>query len=210
MTLAHAQLRDFLSSFRLDGDPVRVRNALLEFFPDLVSTYGDVAALLGADFYDSLRDVPPSAASFRAALSAPVQPEQAQGSARWAVGSLFDGEPDGFMTRITGSTQRLVLQPGRDGIFDAARRDPVRTGIARVPSGPKTCEFCVMLASRGAVYGSELAAGGGGNEFHDDCDCVPTVIRSEGDYPEGHDLDELIRLYAASSGIGRDIPLADR
>lgn len=203
--LAQAQLRDFLSSFRLDGDPVRVRNALLQFFPQLVTTYGDVSALLAADFYDMLRDVPPSAASFQAAFAAPVDPAKAEGATRWAVGALFAEDVPLFTSQILGSTQRLVSQRGRDTIFDNAGRDPVRTSVARVPSGADTCTFCIMLASRGAVY-TDLVSAGQMNDFHDNCDCVPTVMRSKRDYPEGYDPAMFTELYTSGSGTGRYAP----
>lgn len=203
--LAQAQLQDFLSSFRLDGDPVRVRNALLAFFPELVTTFGDVSALLAADFYDMLRDVPPSAASFKAAFAQPVDPGKAQGAARWAVGALFAEDAPLFTSQILGATQRLVAQRGRDTIFDNAGRDPVRTSVARIPSGTDTCTFCIMLASRGAVY-TDLVSAGEMNDYHDNCDCVPTVIRSKRDYPEGHDLAKFTDLYTSGLGTGRYAP----
>lgn len=131
---------------------------LLEFFPDLVVTYGDTAAVLGADWYDMLRDVPPSAAAFRAVTTPPASTEQAQGSVRWAVGPLWEDAPDTALANLVGATQRLVLQPGRDTIWDSAGADPVRTGVARVPAGTTTCRFCVMLASRGPVYQSQVSA----------------------------------------------------
>lgn len=204
--LAQRDLTEFWESLNVGGSPTLVRDALLAFFPELVTVYGDTAAVLGADFYDQLRNVPPSAASFRAILAQPAPVAQSSGTVRWAVGSLFDSEPDPglVLSKLSGAAQRLVLQPGRDSIYESASRDTVRTGVARVPSGPKTCRFCVMLASRGAVYSSEYAAGAAGNEFHDDCDCVPTVIRSADDFPEDHDLDLYRRLYLESSGVGRD------
>lgn len=200
--LAQDQLRDFLSSFRLDGDPVRVRDALLQFFPDLVTTYGDVSALLASDFYDMLRDVPVSSASFRAAFAQPVDVKQSTGVARWAVGSLFDGDYELFLSQLMGATQRLVAQRGRETVFQSARRDPVATRVARVPSGLVTCRFCAMLASRGAVYDTTTGMG----KFHDNCDCVPVVIRTSADYPPGYDPAYFLRLYQEGSGVGRDIP----
>ena len=198
-------MQDFLSSFRLDGDPVRVRNALLAFFPELVTTFGDVSALLAADFYDMLRDVPPSAGAFKAAFAQPVDPGKAQGAARWAVGALFAEDAPRFTSQILGATQRLVTQRGRDTIFDNAGRDPVRTSVARIPSGADTCTFCIMLASRGAVY-TDLVAAGEMNDFHDNCDCVPTVIRRASDFPEGHDLAVFTDLYTSGLGTGRYAP----
>lgn len=206
--LAQRNLEDFWASLNTLGDPFAVKTALLEFFPELITAYGDAAALLGADWYDELRNVPPSASSFRALMASPPPGEQSIGAARWALGPLFAEEPDpmGSLERLAGSTQRLVLKAGRDTVWESARSDPVRTGVARVPSGPKTCKFCIMLASRGAVYGTELAAGGEGNTYHDDCDCVPTTIRTRNDYPDDHDLKLYERLYAEGSGVGRDIP----
>lgn len=175
------------------------------FFPELVTTYGDVSALLASDFYDMLRDVPPSAASFRAAFAQPVDPAKAQGATRWAVAPLFDQDEQLFLSNILGSTQRLVAQRGRDTIFDNAGRDPVRTSVARIPSGTDTCMFCIKLASRGAVY-TDLVAAGEMNEYHDNCDCVPSIIRRESDFPEGHDLAVFTDLYTSGLGTGRYAP----
>lgn len=177
----------------------------MQFFPELVTTYGDVSALLAADFYDMLRDVSPSAASFRAAYAAPVDPGKAQGATRWAVGALFAEDASLFTSQILGATQRLVTQRGRDTIFDNAGSDPVHTSVARIPSGTDTCEFCIRLASRGAVY-TDLVAAGEMNDFHDNCDCVPTVIRSKRDWPEGHDLAVFTDLYTSGLGTGRYAP----
>src|SRR5690606_21693181 len=98
------------------GSPILVRDALLDFFPELVAAYGDAAALLAADFYDELRDVPASAARFRAVLSEPANSEQAKATARWALGPLFAAEADPVqvLANLSGVTQRLVLQAGRD------------------------------------------------------------------------------------------------
>lgn len=130
----------------------------MTFFPELVTEFGDVSALLAVDFYDMLRDVPPSAASFQAVYAAPVDPAKAQGATRWAVGALFDSDEDLFLSQILGATQRLVLDRGRGSFYESASLDPIRTGVARVPSGTDTCQFCIMLASRGAVYQSEVSA----------------------------------------------------
>lgn len=158
VALAQRDLTEFWNTLRLSSDPVRVLNELLEFFPDLLQTYGDTAAVLGADWYDTLRDVPASAKSFQAVLAQPTATDQAQGATRWALAPLFTEDPDAALARLLGATQRLVLKPGRDSIWNSAGRDPVPTGVARVPSGTSTCAFCVMLASRGPVYQSQVSA----------------------------------------------------
>lgn len=203
VALARNDLDQFWSAMNTDGNPELVRNALLDFFPELVTVYGDAAAALAADFYDELRQVPPSAARFRALLAEPVETEQARASARWALGPLFQSAPDPVQTlaNLSGATQRLVLQPGRSTIVTSAGRDAVRTGFARIPQG-KTCRFCTMVASRGFVYATAESAGAN-NRWHDGCDCVVIPGYSAGDLPEGHDLEDLRRLYAEGSGIGQ-------
>lgn len=204
MELARNDLTTFWAALNVQGSPILVRDALLDFFPELILAYGDAAALLAADFYDELRDVPASAARFRAVLAASPGSAQARASARWGLGALFAAEPDPqqALRNLSGATQRLVLQAGRDTVFSAANRDPVPTGFARIPVGV-TCKFCTMVASRGFVYGSAAKAGES-NTWHDDCDCVIVPGRSSGDLPEGYDLQELERLYVTDSGIGRD------
>lgn len=206
VTLAHSDLRSFWGALNFSTAPPILRETILSFIAELVSVYGDAAALLGADWYDMLRDVPPSSASFRAALSAPVGVEQSRQSARWALGTLFGekGDPWATLLNLEGVTQRLILQPGRDSVWDAARRDPVRTRFARLPQGATTCRWCVMLASRGAVYASEDTAGQM-NRFHDNCDCVIMPARSRDDLPDGHDLAMYERLYREGVGLGRDL-----
>lgn len=158
VALAQHDLTDFWQAMNLSGDPARVAAELLMFFPDLMQTYGDTAAVLGADWYDALRDVPASAQAFQAVLAQPAGTKQAQDAARWGLAPLFDEDPDRALSRLLGTTQRLVLQPGRSSIWNSAARDPIATGVARVPSGTTTCAFCVMLASRGPVYQSQVSA----------------------------------------------------
>lgn len=196
--LAQRDLQDFWGALNL-GNPDRSRDLLLEFFPDLLADYSDTAAVLGADFYDMLRDAPPSSAKFKAILSQPTGTDQAQGALRWAVGPLFEQDEASALGQLLGATQRLVLQPGRDSIFESTRSDPAGLRFARVPSG-KTCQFCTMLASRGFVYASKKSAGQD-NSWHDDCDCVIVPGNGVDDYPEGFDLNEYRAAYRSGTGI---------
>jgi hypothetical protein len=203
VTLVHRDLEDFWSALNTDGNPLLVRAAFEDFFPELVNAYGDAAALLGADFYDELRDVPPSAKRFTAALAPPPDVAQSLAVTRWGLGPLFQPEPDPAqaLLDLAGAAQRLVLQSSRDSIFNAARKDPVRTGFARVPRGAKTCPFCTMIASRGAVF-STAASAGESNRWHNDCDCAIVPMRGKSDYPEGYDPERFLDAYAAGVGIG--------
>jgi hypothetical protein len=72
-------------------------------------------------------------------------------------------------------SQRLAQNGGRDAVaVGAANTKGRRVGYMRVPQGSYTCGFCIMLASRGAVYHTKAAAGfkGVGREYHPGCDCL--------------------------------------
>lgn len=71
---------------------------------------------------------------------------------------------DAFV-QSSGAATRLVLDAGRDTIRQTVVNDPATAGWRRVTAGG--CDFCRMLAGRGAVYREETA------EFasHDHCAC---------------------------------------
>lgn len=157
VTLAGKELQEFWDALYGALSPIEFRDELLKFFPDLVTTYGDTAGVIGADWYEQLRSVQRQGVSveqFRAVIALPAPDEQSIALAKWALGPTFDEQSDSLVTleRLTASLQRLVNQPFRDSIWYAAGSDPVRTGVLRMPAGLVTCRFCVMLASRGPVY----------------------------------------------------------
>lgn len=169
--LAQNQLRDVLSAFGPSSNPATVRDVLLRYFPDFMTAYGDTAAVLGADFYDLARDLPPSAGTLQTVFAQPAKTKQSEGVVRWAVGSLFADDPkwDGFQSALLGAAQRLIMQPARETV-DLMSRSDARSGkVAAVgwsriihPERARTrksCDFCVRLAGRGPVYKSEASAG---------------------------------------------------
>ncbi|RSX52659.1 hypothetical protein [Bifidobacterium callimiconis] len=88
---------------------------------------------------------------------------------------------------------RLVMSAGRLTLMDTIGRDPTQPRWARVPNGP-TCEFCVMLASRGWVYWTEDSARLGGSFHNGNCDC--SVVPSWGAQKlKGYDPDRLYEQY---------------
>ncbi|MEU1761681.1 hypothetical protein [Micromonospora sp. NPDC005652] len=168
--------------------------ALTAFLPELVAVHGETAALAAADWFDDLRLQADPPGRFRAVMADPVPPEQAAAVARWAVGPLYSPTPDRPQTlrNLSGAVQRLVLEPARETIADSVRRDPADARWARVPGRSDPCAFCRMLASRGAVYHSEAAAGGM-HRYHGKCGCVPTPVWPGEQEP--YDVAALAREY---------------
>lgn len=189
------------------SDPRAVSAALQEFLPELVASYGDVAATVAADWYEELRDQARVLGRYRAVLADPLPDEQVRAAARWAVGPLFDEVPNAgkALDLLTGTVQRLVQQGGRSTIHRNVKADPSGVRWARVPTGAETCAWCRMMASRGAVYLSRKSAGGE-NNWHNDCDCQPTPLWPEQAAP--YDVDRLYQQYSDAAAKAGGNPKA--
>lgn len=88
-------------------------------------------------------------------------------NARRAGQSLDAATANGFV-KLAGTASGLVLDGGRETILEAATLDPASTGRWERITGPKSCEFCQMLQSRGAVYSDDTAS----FAAHDHCGCA--------------------------------------
>ena len=218
--LANAELsrlvkRDLTAFFRsLDlGRPEATRDALLAFVPVLTAQYGDIAATLAADFYEESRAASGARGSFTALSADVVAAGAVEAKVRYTAGHLWTPSPENMLGALLVAADKYVKQPGWDTVAANARREGVRW--ARVPTGAKTCSWCLVLASRDAVYQSKASAGGDGHRFHGDCDCVPTRIGKASDYPTGYLPDDYYAKYqharqSAQSGDMKDIAAAMR
>lgn len=184
----------------LDPDrPEAARDALLEFMPLLVSQYGQVSQALAMDWYEESRAESGAVGRFMAtAPKPPVSDERVEAKVRYAAGHLFTDQPRDALANLTGATDKYVKQYGRETMAWNAKREGAR--YARVPSGAKTCAFCLVLASRDAIYLSKRSAGdstssGFGDDFHGDCDCAVVRIGSSEEYPDGYIPADLYDIY---------------
>lgn len=154
------------------SNPVGARNALLEFMPALTDQYGEVAAILAADWYDALRESEGAPGIYTATLAATVPEEVVTTRTRFGAGHLWTDNPNQTLAFLVGVAQEYVLQPGRDTITQSAMADPAAYGWHRETRGsqsfPSGCKFCRILASRGDVYRRATAK----FAAHNDCKCV--------------------------------------
>lgn len=193
------ELDDFLSTVSYSR-PEAVRDALLQVVPALVEEYGVVAATLSAEWFERTYGV-------EAVLAAPVAREAVERAVRHSAGALWTDAPDLIRGSLTTKLDVAIKQPGRDSIARSSERHGLTW--VRVPRGPKTCAFCLLLASRGtfdAGYRSRDAAifRADGEKYHGDCDCQAIAVRGPDDYPGGFDPDEAYALYdrAATTVFG--------
>lgn len=180
------------------SDAIATVRALEAFMPELIQAYGEVGAAIAADFYDDLRDRSPRIrTAYRAVMGDAVRVEAVRASTRWAVGPLFGKgavrTPEQALANVVQVSNRFILGSGRETIMTNVARDPARARYARVPTGSSTCPFCLMLASRGAVYTSGDDAG---HKYHGHCDCVPTPMWDGDALPDGYDPSALYDVYA--------------
>lgn len=147
-----------------------MENALVELLPGIVDAYGAAYAEVAAQWFEQLVGSSPMVGS-------PDRREAVTKSVRYALRPYMEGAALGVVqSRVAGVVLRHARQAGRDVIDGSVRATPgVR--YARRLTGAHSCDFCVILASRGPVYGTEQDAGGWGNRYHDDCDCEPVPVR---------------------------------
>lgn len=162
---AKAELLAFWRALDL-SDPERARDALVEFMPALVRKYGNAAGAAAADFYDDLRADAVTRRAFRA-IVADADDVAVTEATRRLAGSLFDGNVEAMLDGLGAVVDKHVKQVGRNTITRSSYADPDARGWAREIRGD-TCDFCIMLASRGGVYTRETAT----FRTHHHCDCV--------------------------------------
>lgn len=210
-----AELAAYFAALDLSR-PEAARDALLEFMPLLVAQYGQVAEVLAMDWYEEQRADSGASGRFRVAAPATaVTGTRVEEKVRYLAGQLWTPEPAAMLSALTIATDKYVKQFGRDTIAWNADREGALW--ARVPSGPKTCSWCLILASRDAVYVSEKSAKSraDGDKYHGFCDCQAVPLRPGDDYPPGYLPDDFYDMYqiardAAGSGDMRDIAAAMR
>ena len=161
-------------------DPVRKRDYLLDMLQGLVNTYGPIAAVLAAEFFADTVLLKPK-------VSTQDRTDAVKGSTRAVIGGLWTGQETKARDRLVSSITRHVRQFGRSTILDSVGMSGGHVRYARILSyasnkGP--CAWCRMLASRGAVYWSEVTAGGF-DDWHEECSCDAVAVRSPDDFPSG-------------------------
>ncbi|UEJ84003.1 hypothetical protein Bra3105_06735 [Brachybacterium halotolerans subsp. kimchii] len=195
--LTHAIQRDIRKAWGALGaySPEGKRDALLDIVPGLVSTYGDAAAAVAMEYFETTTGA-------RGTIHDGSTPEAVQGSIRALIGGLWTGQEAEAISLVIGSATRHMLQAGRSSIYRSTRSTP-GLRFARVPEAG-ACDWCRIMSSRGAVYLSRESAGGENNKYHDDCACLATAIRDGDELP--YDAEALYAEYKpaweAAGGTG--------
>lgn len=147
------------------------RDLVLQALATVMPTYTTMAAQASADFYDAARELSIGKPMGAVAISG-YDPRKTEGAVRGFVRFVLDGRVDTFNDQVLQRIDYEMKRSAGESMFANGRRDPHKPKFARVPTGDETCDFCLMLASRGFVYTSEATAGATKlDHYHSGDDC---------------------------------------
>ena len=211
-----------------------LRKTAIGSITDALENAGESAAAAATDFFDDIMaaeglDV---SAVMPSGLYTTAEIERI---ARYQAGKLRVDDVDGFIAQVSQSAGHLAYQGGNRtmmyqaglyhgtsnpsrahtyALYHSKNRNKAygeyQVRYARVPQGEETCDFCLMLASRGFVYLTAESAEGW-NHTHRNCDCIVVAgvghneagaATSMGDWVQdteldGFDLEAMRKLHDA-------------
>ncbi len=146
------------------------REAAKLIMEGFVQAYDDTAAKFAADWYD-YRAEKSGARLDQAITTTTYSPKSVDDVARYQAKKLLDGDDAAFAKACGEYARNDLFRSLNETIMDNVGRDRDKGArFARIPTGFETCTFCLMLASRGAVYRTRKSAGEF-KHFHRGCDC---------------------------------------
>lgn len=198
VSLAQSILGQFFQDLPAGTAGEEIRDLLLDLMPELLSEVLLQVAFDAVSYYETQRSKFPDLAPLPDLLEPTVEVDQEslEGSIRWSVSPLFEDTENGqelTLKNLSKVMDRLIREQETNTIFEEIARDNEPVGYFRVPE-VDACAFCIMLASRGAVYESAETAGEV-KDFHDWCRCEVGVLFPGTEYPEGYEPDELYKQY---------------
>ncbi len=135
-----------------------------------IQGYDDIAAEFAAEWYDH-RAEKSGIKLDQAITMTTYSPESVDDVARYQAKKLLDGDDAAFAKACGEYARNDLFRSLNETIIANVGRDKDKGArFARVPTGFETCTFCLMLASRNAVYHTRKTAGEF-KHFHRHCDC---------------------------------------
>lgn len=175
-----------------------LHDAINMLAPSIADQYGSVASTISADLWERIYRAD-TGLTADAILDTTDTTHLFGASSGYAFRDGSKTDAAKAIAHVAGTMGRAVRGHARSTMRSNTDRYGGR--YARVPTGDKTCAFCLMLASRGFIYRSEDSAGEF-DQWHDDCDCeVVASFDTKNSAIEGYDPNEYYSMYAnARSG----------
>ena len=147
------------------------RDLVIQALASVMPTYTTMAAQASADFYDAARELVVGERMGARAIS-DFDMRKTEGAVRAFVRFVLRDDVQTFNDQVLQRIDYEMKRSANMSVVENGRRDPKKVRYARVPTGAETCDFCLMLASRGFVYQSESTASA--SHVHSHCDCRVT------------------------------------
>ena len=144
------------------------RDIVIQALATVMPTYTTMAAQASADFYDAARELVVGEKMGAQAIS-DFDMRKTEGAVRGFVRFVLRDDVQTFNDQVLQRIDYEMKRSANMSVVENGRRDPKKVRYARVPTGAETCDFCLMLASRGFVYQSESTASA--SHVHSHCDC---------------------------------------
>jgi hypothetical protein len=163
---SRAGLRAALEAVDYTQDVATIREQVDAIMQTWCGGSTDMAATLAAEFYDGIREYELGERMGAMALSG-RNAEATSGAVRAFAQKLVEGKVEQFINLCLDRLDYENKVAAATTVIGNGRRDTKKPKYARVPTGVETCDFCLMLASRGFAYQSEEMA----SHAHSGCDC---------------------------------------
>ena len=169
---AQARVLEVLQGIQWTPENIaQCRDLVIQALAAVMPTYTTMAAQASADFYDAARELVVGEKMGAQAIS-DYDPAKTEGAVRGFVRFVLRDDVQTFNDQVLQRIDYEMKRSANMSVVENGRRDPKRVRYARVPTGSETCDFCLMLASRGFVYQSESTASA--SHVHSHCDCRVT------------------------------------
>ena len=144
------------------------RDLVIQALAAVMPTYTTMAAQASADFYDAARELVVGEKMGAQAIS-DFDMRKTEGAVRGFVRFVLRDDVQTFNDQVLQRIDYEMKLSAANSTIENGKRDKRKPRYARVPTGSETCDFCLMLASRGFVYNSQSTASMG--HVHSGCDC---------------------------------------
>lgn len=174
-----------------------MRLAAIDALMDSIGVQGVQAQALAAQLFDEVcaaEGIDGEPAIYDDIIDA----DMLAGKVTWLCRKLVEGDRAGYVQSVGTLADFYTKRCNYVAQMRNCHRNNMR--YARVPTGPDTCDWCCMLASRGFVYYTEADAKAGN---HQHCDCLAIPGRGGDTFDdatqvEGYDPDEYYALWRES------------
>lgn len=191
---ASAYVADALAVTRGVG-VTSMRDAAIEALTDSIGIHGDMAQALAGQLFDEVCEAEGIDASEFELYDDVIDAAMLEAKVRYLARSVVEGRRQVFVDDCGTLADMYAWMCNREAMVRNCARENMR--FARIPTGPDTCDYCLMLASRGFVYHSRDSADAAS---HRNCDCV-IIPGAGGDMArsstqvEGYDPDLLYDMW---------------